>query len=137
MPITLLQKEQKEPEYTVDPDKPPPTVNSYGGRGESKGVIGLLSLLKEDLEKEMKVAREEEAAAQAQYEKLRAELTKTLESQKKKTTTLESAHADLLTDISDAQGNKANKEEMLDGAKDELVALKPSCDWVEEMLDGA
>merc|ERR1719379_583073 len=65
---------QKEPEYTVDEDKAPEA--SFGGpaKSESTGIIAILSMLKEDLEKEIKVAREEEAASQAEYDKQRGEM---------------------------------------------------------------
>merc|ERR1719324_1052944 len=72
---------QKEPEYTVDEDKAPEAFGDggYGGRkSESTGIIAILSMLKEDLEKEIKTAREEEGAAQAEYEKQRGELNDTL-----------------------------------------------------------
>merc|ERR550537_515030 len=68
IPLELVQR---EPEYTVDEDKAPEAFGDggYGGRkSETTGIIGILGMLKEDLEKEIKVAREEEAAAQAKYE---------------------------------------------------------------------
>merc|ERR1719473_2237563 len=69
---------QEDPKYTVDEDKAPDTwekEGDYGGRkSESTGIIAILSMLKEDTEKEIKTARAEEAEAQADYEAQRAAL---------------------------------------------------------------
>merc|ERR1719420_2154710 len=72
-----LEFVQKAPEYSVDEDKAPDA--SFGGpaKSESTGIIAILGMLKEDTEKEIKVAREEEAEAQAEYEAQRADLTAT------------------------------------------------------------
>merc|ERR1719389_1207535 len=73
IPLELIQK---EPEYTVDEDKAPDAFGDggYGGRkSESTGIIAILSMLKEDLEKEIKTARKDEAEAQKEYESQRAD----------------------------------------------------------------
>merc|ERR1719181_1669686 len=67
---TFLQK--KQPEYKSNPDTAPETFEGeYGGRkSEGTGIIAILSMIKEDIEKEMKVSSEEEAEALAAYTKL-------------------------------------------------------------------
>merc|ERR1719235_17591 len=57
---SLIQK--KQPEYKSNPDTPPEIMEGeYGGRkSEGGGIIAILSMIKEDIEKEMKVASEEE-----------------------------------------------------------------------------
>merc|ERR1719478_366103 len=63
----LVQKKRVDPE-----DSPPETFSGdYGGR-KSEGT-GILSMIQEDIEKEMKVAREEEAEALKAYEDLRSD----------------------------------------------------------------
>merc|ERR1719214_127352 len=61
LPLGLLQK---QPEYSTDPDVAPETGNideGYGGASsESKGIIAILEMLKEDLEKEIAEAKAEE-----------------------------------------------------------------------------
>merc|ERR1719316_2026889 len=88
-----LEFMQKEPEYTVDEDKAPEAFGDggYGGRkSESTGIIAILSMLKEDLEKEIKTARGEEAAAQGEYETQRGELRETMDAMEKTVTSLKS-----------------------------------------------
>merc|ERR1719291_1436047 len=71
IPLELRQK--GEPEYTNDPDKMPETIwdgANYGGRkDETTGIIAILGMLREDLQNEMKIAREEDAENEAEYEK--------------------------------------------------------------------
>merc|ERR1719473_12739 len=110
LPLALSQE---DPKYTVDEDKAPDTFGGdYGGRkSESTGIIAILSMLKEDLEKEIKTAREEEAQSQAEYEEQRATLTETLNKLLETRTALEDEKAG------------------------ELEAMKPNCDWVLSTFD--
>merc|ERR1719356_657303 len=83
IPLELMQR--KEPEYSVDEDKAPETTWSggdYGGRkGESGGIIAILEMIKEDTENEMQVSRQDDADAEAAYEKNRAALQATMDAQ--------------------------------------------------------
>merc|ERR1719473_1638793 len=110
LPLALSQE---DPKYTVDEDKAPDTFEGdYGGRkSESTGIIAILSMLKEDLEKEIKTAREEEAESQAEYEKQRAALQETMNKLLETRTALEDEKAG------------------------ELEAMKPNCDWVLSTFD--
>merc|ERR1719329_1231446 len=92
-------------------------------------------MIKEDLQKEMKVAREEEADAQAEYERQRSDLTKTLRAQESTKITLEGELADIEADISQAETNLNIKEEEKSANEGEADALKESCSWVEEKFD--
>merc|ERR1719379_36917 len=80
IPVELVQK-KKAPEYSVDEDKAPETgFSSSGSRSsETTGLIGILSMLKEDVEKEIKTGRAENAEAQKEYAKDRADLQATLD----------------------------------------------------------
>merc|ERR1719424_1975215 len=84
---------------------------------------------------EIKTARKEEAEAQAEYEKQRGELTKTLDAQTKTENTLNGEQADLSGKIADTEGEIANHEEMKLNTIDEKEAMKPSCDWVKEHFE--
>merc|ERR1719375_1797410 len=74
IPLELVQKKAKQPEYSVDSDKAPETSfgSSYGGRkSEGGGIVTILSMLVEDTEKEIAQGRAEEAEAQKEYEEER------------------------------------------------------------------
>merc|ERR1719198_166424 len=67
---------QKAPEYANDPNKAPETSfddGNYGGaKSQTGGVVAILEMLKDDMMKEMKTGRADDAAAQAAFEKDRA-----------------------------------------------------------------
>jgi len=134
IPLDLHQV-GKEPEYTVDEDKAPDA--SFGGpaKSESTGIIAILSMLKEDLEKEIKVAREEEAASQAEYETQRGDAQDALDAKVKTETALKAEEADLDGKIAETEGQISSHEEMKGNTADEKEALKPSCEWVKNSFD--
>merc|ERR1719183_104178 len=83
MPVPELI--QKAPEYTKDEDKAPETSwsgSDYGGRkSETGGILAILGMLVEDLEKEMAEGRADDAEAQEKYLKQNGALQDTLDSQ--------------------------------------------------------
>merc|ERR550514_2401115 len=107
LPLGLVVK-KKQPEYAVDPDKAPPAAGGdkpYGGRSsETGGITGIISMIKEDLENEIKEGKAAEANAQAEYNKQRAEALKTLAALKEKKTNQEMQKADTDQKTEDAEG---------------------------------
>merc|ERR1719311_1701364 len=133
LPLVLVQ----EPEYTVDPDKAPDASFGDGTKrkSETTGIIAILSMLKEDLEKEVKVARAVEAEAQAEYKKQNGEAQKTLDAEKDAENTLNGEQADLEGKIVDTQADIDNHNEDKLNTIDEKDAMKPSCQWVEDHFE--
>jgi len=134
LPVALVQK---EPEYTEDPDKAPDASFGDGSKRKSEtgGIIAILSMLKEDLEKEIATARAAEAKDQADYESERSDLTDTLNAQESTKNTLEGEKADLSMKISDTTTEIENHEEMKGNTLDARDALKPSCQWVADHFE--
>jgi len=130
-----LEFVQKEPEYTVDEDKAPEATFGGPRKSESTGIIAILSMLKEDLEKEIKTSREEEAAAQKEYESQRADAQDALDAKIKTETSLKAEEADLEGKIAETEDAIDSHEEMKGNTADEKEALKPSCDWVKDNFD--
>merc|ERR1719449_530893 len=66
LPLGLLAKKGKQPEYSVDPDKAPETFSEpYGGRSsEGGGITSIMGYIKEDLENEIGTSKKAEAASQ-------------------------------------------------------------------------
>jgi hypothetical protein len=135
----LVQKKKQDPEYTQDPDKAPETnfkSGDYGGRkGESGGIVAILSMVKEDLEMEIATGREEDAKAQHEYEKQRGTMTKALEAQ-------EQTKAATETELAELQSGIAGHEEHKDQTGNDLTAqgelkdsLETDCAWVETHFD--
>merc|ERR1712217_82118 len=112
IPLSLIGKN-----YTVDADKAPETIwdgGNYGGRtSETEGIVAIIGMLKEDLEKEMKTAREEEAADQEAYVKDRAAMKAVLDAHRATKVSLEREKADLDGRIFDNKEYKGQKTDDL------------------------
>merc|ERR1719161_2029162 len=101
----MAQQTGKAPEYTEDEDKAPETSwsgSDYGGRkSENTGIVAIMEMLVEDLEKEIADGRADDAAAQEKYMKQRGALEATLKSQEDMKVSLEEEKADLEAKIDD------------------------------------
>jgi len=132
--MSLAQvRKHKQPEYAEDEDIAPASDFSDKGSSGSQtsGIVGTLSMIKEDLENEMKVAREEEASADAAY---RTQLKQSQDSMKAMETKINSMNENIAANKkSIAQHEKVNGDKSASkAATDEyLEKLRPSCDWMD------
>eukprot|EP00927_Polykrikos_kofoidii_P045184 TRINITY_DN3908_c0_g1_i2.p1 TRINITY_DN3908_c0_g1~~TRINITY_DN3908_c0_g1_i2.p1 ORF type:complete len:704 (-),score=175.63 TRINITY_DN3908_c0_g1_i2:76-2187(-) len=122
-----------------DPDQAPETSwkgAEYGGRSsESSGIIAILSMIKEDFEKEMKTARSEDSGAEAKYREQLAALKATEKTQMATHLASEAELAELEKSMSDIE---QSKDQMLTEKASEASmkeALKQDCAWVESHFD--
>jgi len=105
---------------------------NYGGsKGQTGGVVAILGMLKEDLEKEMKVGRADEEQAQANYAKDEAALQDTLDAQMKKKSDTEADVAELGAKIEDVEEDQGNKESDLGAEESVAKSLGTDCAWVK------
>merc|ERR1719181_2376258 len=99
--LALVEKKKhhkkEEPEYAANPDTAPETFSDggYGGRkSENTGIVAILGMIKEDMEKEMAKSQEDEAASLAAYQKLYDESAATMAALEAKKTSLQGEVAD-------------------------------------------
>jgi hypothetical protein len=118
-------------------DSPPETFSGdYGGRkSEGGGILAILSMIKEDIEKEMKVASEEEAEALRAYEKLRSESQATVNALDQKIVSLGQDIANKMKVVADLGAVKENKAASETATSDYLADLGPNCDWVDQHFE--
>jgi hypothetical protein len=133
IPLNLAQK----PEYTKNPDKAPETWSEpYGGRkSENTGILAILAMLVEDVEKEMKEARADDAEAQAEYEKQNGALQATLDAQEVTKASLETELADLEAKMRSYEKYHGAKTSDLGAEDDTNKALYTECAWVKTHFD--
>lgn len=133
IPLGFAQKLAKG---TQNPEKSPGTSwsgSGYGGRKtESGGILEILSMLVEDLQKDVKDLHSDDAEAQAdQYGKQNSELQKSVAAQEQKIADLE----DLMTSKNEAADDTdAEVGELRKASKSEdqtKKALHADCAWVE------
>merc|ERR1719253_1277152 len=118
----FVQKD--DPEYTVDKDAAP-TLSyegtrtdggvsggaAYGGRkGETGGIVAIITMLKEDLEKEVSQGKKDDAEAEEQYESQKAKLKKSLDAQTETKITNEKELAALEGKMRDVDEYKNQKD---------------------------
>merc|ERR1719181_247292 len=110
--LALVEKKKhhkkEEPEYAANPDTAPETFSDggYGGRkSENTGIVAILGMIKEDLEKEVDKAKADEAAALAAYQKLYDESAATMQALTDKKTSLEGDVASTNTEITNTNAD--------------------------------
>jgi len=130
IPLGLTQK----PEYAEDADKAPDASSfsgSYGGRqSESGGILAILAMLAEDLEKEIAEGRGDDADAQAKYEKQNGALQSTLDAQEETKVSVEEELASLEEKIDATEAFKKGKSDDESAEGDSKKALATDCKWV-------
>merc|ERR1719331_1134343 len=102
---------------------------------ETGGITGIISMIKEDLENEIKVSKAAESTAQAEYNKQRAEALKTLSALKEKKTNQEMQKADTDEKTEDAAGVKSDTETMSVEKQMELDSIEPNCSCIKGAFD--
>jgi hypothetical protein len=119
-----------------NPDNEPEKLGEYGGKqSEGGGIVSILEMIKEDIENEMKVANEEEDAAQKAYETLRFESVGAIKAMNKKKATLMQQEAALDVHISNAEKVHYDTDDSKNTTEDYVADLKPNCDWVSSTFD--
>jgi len=139
MSFSQSHEEPEKPEYAVDKDAAPETTwtgGNYGGKQEkNKGVLAILSYLVEDTKLEIKKSREDDAAAQADYEKDVAASSKVLNAQKETKSATETAIAELNEKMTDKEAFKTKASDERDAQDDMKDTLTKDCDWVKKHFD--
>merc|ERR1719387_788009 len=119
---SLLQ--EREPEFEKDPDKAPDATFAGKGKrkGQSKGIISILTMIIEDLHGEIKTAIAEEEKAQAEFEKAVAAAKKVI--------------ADLEAKVKELKDIIATRnEEELDSTHEHKKKITPDCDWILDAFE--
>merc|ERR1719321_1069264 len=106
-----------------------------GKQSEGTGIVSILEMIREDIEKEMGKASEEEAAAQKEYENLKAESVESINALNKKKATLQQDEAATDKEIADTEAVHFDTESERNATVSYVNDLKGSCDWVTSTFD--
>jgi len=130
-----LELTQKAPEYTSDDLEAPSTSwsgSDYGGRkSETSGIIEILTMLAEDLTKEIADARADEAEDEKDYDKQAGALQKMYESKDATKVGLEDELASVEDDIDDAEDEISDQGALSSNTAKAKANLKADCMWVK------
>merc|ERR1719451_123720 len=122
----------QQPTFEVSADQAPDASFSGAGKssGESKGIVSIMTMIKEDLEDEISNGVKSEGETQAKFEEQLGEANTLLDELKAKKTNLEQAISDTNTEIDEAEVVKEDTQGLLKEEKDYLASIKPDCDWI-------
>jgi len=122
----------------AETDKPPATweEDEYGGRkSESGGILAILSMIKEDLEKELSNGKDIEAAGSTNFASDLQAMEDSLDAQMQAKADADKRLAEVERQIGYRGEDKSDKNNDLDGEKDIKDALKTDCDWIAKEFD--
>jgi len=113
------------------PPPPPATAAAYKKKGEeSNGVIAMIDLLVQDLDREMTVAQTEETNAIAEYEQTVADASDKRRQDSRSLTDKEAAVADAKSALEKAVADKKSATKELMILDKVIMDLHGECDWL-------
>lgn len=126
--------------YTANWTSGPPETTWSGSyhddkRLETRGIVAIISMIKEDLHKEMETAQREDANAQVLYEKDSAALRETIRTQMAVKLATEKDLSALEAKVAGTEELITAKENDLDAQNRMKDALYHDCSWVDGYFD--
>merc|ERR1719161_1660045 len=130
----LIEKKAWTSAFGPD-DEPAPDASfsdKNKAKGEAKGVVGIMEMLKEDLEAEIKNGVKNEKTAQAEFEEAKGTALRVVKTLNDKKTNIKQEIAQTNTEIDETTTIKEDFDVELTNEKAYLTEIKPDCDWILE-----
>lgn len=124
----------QEPEFEVSEDQAPEATfaGKDDNKQESKGIVSILTMLKEDLQDEITNGVKADKEAEKLFQENKTAAEKLLAELRDKRVNLKAEKADTEATIADTEELKKTNEGKLEAKEEELATLKPGCDWINE-----
>jgi len=137
--VKLLQEDPAPsdgPQFDKGDQAPEAEFKKTGHRkNESKGIISIMTMIKEDLEDEIKNGIKNEVAAQEAYEKQVEAANTLLDNLTKKETNLEEDKAKQEQAVLDEKEDMENNKNDLKTNEEEKESITEDCDWMIENFE--
>merc|ERR1740121_1770750 len=118
------------------PAPPPEVAAAYTAKAsENGGVMSIMDLLVQDLDKEMTEAEAEEKNAKSAYESTMSESAEKRTQDSKSLTDKEAAKADLESSLESSKADKKEATKELMGTLQYINSLKAECNWLLKYFD--
>jgi len=130
--MSLVQMHKMDPGAAGDaPPPPPPTWEApYGGKtGEATGIIAILEMIKEDIDKDRAKAKAEEEEDEANFQAFKTNAEKEIEGLQTANNDLEDTKSDKQTAIADAKTNRNNEKANLEASIQKINDATEGCDY--------
>merc|ERR1719453_1673943 len=132
--LAQVKSHGRQPEVTAGAAPPPPPTTwqePYGDqKGASNGIQSILSMVKADVEKDIRTATEEEEKAKSEYDTFKSDTEALIESLESQKSSLEGEVGDAETAVVDAKKTRADKKKILDDTMAFLRSIATSCDYM-------
>lgn len=128
--LMLAQQPVVGPIVAGEAPPPPPTTweAPYGGKtGEATGILSVLQMVKEDIEKDIAKATADEGAAIEEYGELKSDLEKEMEDLALEIGTLKSTKADKQGEIQESESDRDMQNGELEVVMKKIKDAEPSC----------
>lgn len=127
---SMLRRERGPGEL---PDAPPKTwedANYGGAKGENEGATAILELIKQDVQKDIRVAEEEEDKAQAAFDKFKQESDDQIGDLNGQIDQATMQKTDAQDTITSETNDRTASQEVLAETAALVAAEKPACDFI-------
>merc|ERR1719163_666605 len=130
MQVRAERMQQQEP--GAAPTPPPSTWDDTykGASGETGGIVALMEGIKADIEKDIRAADKEESDAQAAYDKLCADIDRTIAQLKSTKSDLEAMIASDQSSITQQKESRSTDQASLQSHLDFLKEIATACDFM-------
>merc|ERR1719310_1681179 len=133
----FIELAQKQPTFAVSEDQAPDASFSSAGSsgGESKGILSIMEMIKEDLEDEITNAVKMEKEDQFYFERSLNEAHTLLKELYAKKTNLEVNIADTNTEIDNEFAEREDLNDLLTEEREYIGSIQPDCEYLYEQFD--
>merc|ERR1719326_292995 len=132
--LLLAQKDKQRPEVEAGKAPPPPPSTfegAYGGaQRESKGILQIMELVKDDVKADIEKAEKEEKEAEEAHEKLMEDIKTSIEDEEAAIADAESTIADAEDEMANQQKIRETKHKSLASTMESIQAAIPGCTFI-------
>jgi len=134
---TFLQISKHNQKQQTPGDAPPPPPSTWdegeeykGAGGESQGIMSILDILADDIQKDIDSAVKAEEEAEESFGKIKTDLEDTIKDGEDAIEAYEKEKADREDEAVEAAKERATEKEGLDATMTEIKSLKPGCNYI-------
>lgn len=124
---------QKQPQVVAGKAPPPPPSTwegSYGGKkGESMGIVAILGMVQEDIEKDIASAKAAEAASQKEFETFQSESESKMQDLLDQKSKKEGIMGEKTLTKTQTEEERGTKKGELNAVVEKMRAINPNCEY--------
>eukprot|EP00747_Dinoflagellata_sp_TGD_P155180 gnl/TRDRNA2_/TRDRNA2_177556_c0_seq4.p1 gnl/TRDRNA2_/TRDRNA2_177556_c0~~gnl/TRDRNA2_/TRDRNA2_177556_c0_seq4.p1 ORF type:complete len:788 (-),score=255.14 gnl/TRDRNA2_/TRDRNA2_177556_c0_seq4:191-2515(-) len=131
--IAFVQQKKMEPVVAGQAPPPPPATweAPYGGAPrESTGILAMLDIIKEDIQKDLVKAKQEEKDAQKEFWQFKKEAQEHRANLKAQTKEMKARQGDRQSLIEESKKSRKDKKKLLDAVMKKMQDAIPLCDFM-------